>query len=305
MKTKLFLCLLGSLLMGLVLTSSAGAVRCKFEPIVSTDWLQTHNGQSDLVIIDIRSAEEYETEHIANAVNIPFVVPYSAWSDMRNDLLLELPGESDLFETIGSCGITRNSRVVIVPSGPAEPQYPLAGATRVALTLIYAGIKKVAVLDGGYAKWLAEGKPVTTAVPVISAQTYRGKVNDRIFVSMEYLRGQIGKALIIDARDAAVYNGSVVESYAAKPGHIPTAISLPAVLLWNTDGTNRPTGVLRQAVNDAIGKKDQKEIIIYCGVGGYASSWWYVLTRVLGYRHVKVFDGSAQEWAINYDMEIL
>jgi thiosulfate/3-mercaptopyruvate sulfurtransferase len=173
------------------------------------------------------------------------------------------------------------------------------------LTLIYAGIKKVAVLDGGYAKWLAEGKPVTTAVPVISAQTYRGKVNDRIFVSMEYLRGQIGKALIIDARDAAVYNGSVVESYAAKPGHIPTAISLPAVLLWNTDGTNRPTGVLRQAVNDAIGKKDQKEIIIYCGVGGYASSWWYVLTRVLGYRHVKVFDGSAQEWAINYDMEIL
>jgi thiosulfate/3-mercaptopyruvate sulfurtransferase len=47
-----------------------------------------------------------------------------------------------------------------------------------------------------------------------------------------------------------------------------------------------------------------QEIIVYCGVGGYASSWWFVLTQVLGYENVKIYDGSAQEWAKNYDMVI-
>ncbi|MGD9213142.1 MAG: rhodanese-like domain-containing protein, partial [Desulfobacteraceae bacterium] len=45
------------------------------------------------------------------------------------------------------------------------------------------------------------------------------------------------------------------------------------------------------------------EIIVYCGVGGYASSWWYLLTQVLGYENVKFYDGSAQEWVREYDMK--
>jgi thiosulfate/3-mercaptopyruvate sulfurtransferase len=51
-----------------------------------------------------------------------------------------------------------------------------------------------------------------------------------------------------------------------------------------------------------VGGPRSQEIIVYCGVGGYASSWWFVLTQVLGYENVKIYDGSAQEWAKSYDM---
>jgi thiosulfate/3-mercaptopyruvate sulfurtransferase len=300
-KNKLLLGLLGILLMSLLFTGAAGACR-KLGPLVSTDWLLTHGSERDVVIIDIRSAAEYEAGHIGGAISAPFEVPYSAWSAMRGELLLELPDQSELFNTIGLCGITKNSRVVVVTSGPAEPPYSIAAATRVALTLIYAGVKDVAVLDGGYAKWLAESKPVTTTVPVVSAVTWLGEADEGLFVSVEYIHERIGKAMIIDARDTDVYNGTIVEAYTAKPGHISTAISLPARLLWNEDGTYRPSGVLWKTAKAAIGKQKPKEIILYCGAGGYASSWWYVLTRVLGFKNVKIFDGSAQEWGIYYDM---
>jgi thiosulfate/3-mercaptopyruvate sulfurtransferase len=74
-------------------------------------------------------------------------------------------------------------------------------------------------------------------------------------------------------------------------------------LIWNEDGTYRSVEELDQLVLSVVGDKD-KEIVVYCGVGGYASTWWFVLTEVLDYKHVKIFDGAAQEWAKYYDMEL-
>jgi thiosulfate/3-mercaptopyruvate sulfurtransferase len=108
------------------------------------------------------------------------------------------------------------------------------------------------------------------------------------------------RLLIVDNRDANIYSGENIEPYAAKPGHIPTAKSLPAPLMWNPDGTFKSIDELKDLAS-AVVKKDDK-IILYCGVGGYASSWWFVLTQVLGYKDVKFYDGSAQEWAKYNDL---
>ena len=125
--------------------------------------------------------------------------------------------------------------------------------------------------------------------------------NKYMFIEEEQLKERMGKALIVDARDANVYSGEVIEPYANKAGHIPTAVSLPAVLIWNEDGTYKDMETIKNYIYDVIGRNRYTEIVLYCGVGGYASSWYYILNN-LGYTNVKFYDGSAQEWAINNDM---
>ena len=136
--------------------------------------------------------------------------------------------------------------------------------------------------------------------------TYRARVDRNMFVSMDYVHRQIEKRhsnmVLLDARDANVYTGEVIEFYAPQPGHIPTARSLPTISIWNADGTYKSVGELRDMASDVIGRDRNKHIVVYCGVGGYASSWWYVLAEVLGYRNVSIYDGSAQEWVLYYDM---
>lgn len=285
-------------------------------PIVATDWLEHNLGQEGLVIVDIRSPGEYGAGHIPGSINEPFVTafdsckgPSSNWIIGSDDCLwLQVPDVSDLFITIGNLGISRDSRVVVVTTpNPGEPPfYGFANATRVALTLIYAGVKNVAILDGGYPKWAAEGKPTDTAVPNVIPVTYRGKVNEAMFVPIEYVRKHIGEAVIVDARDAEVYFGVTIEPFAPKEGHIPNARSLPTPWLWklNLDGTYtyKDTEILRAMASGVVGRYKGREVIVYCGVGGYASSWWFVLTQILGYENVKLYDGAAQEWVRYYDM---
>jgi thiosulfate/3-mercaptopyruvate sulfurtransferase len=288
------------------------------DPIVSTDWLSAHSAK--VVILDIRSPGDYAAGHIPGSINEPFVTafdpacrgPSSNWiigSD--NCLWLQVPDVNNLLITIGNLGISKDSRVVVVTApNPGEPPfYGFANATRVTLTLIYAGVKNVAILDGGYPKWLAEDRPATTEVPVVTPVTYRGRVDQAMFISIEYVQKHIGKAVIIDARDADVYFGVTIEPFAPKEGHIPSARSLPTPWIWvqnsnetHTYYTYKNEDVLSAMASGVIGKHKANEIIVYCGVGGYASSWWFVLTQVLGYENVKIYDGSAQEWVRYYDM---
>jgi thiosulfate/3-mercaptopyruvate sulfurtransferase len=233
---------------------------------------------------------------------------------MRDGLLLEVPDKEDLFATIGNLGITAGSWVVVVTSpNPGEPpHYGLSAGTRVASTLIYAGIVNVAVLDGGYPKWVADGYDTTYDLPDVDAVTYEGSVKKKMFVTIEYLRRHLKRSRILDGRDADVYYGEVMEPFALKAGHIPGAVSLPAPWLWNMeeDGvyTFKDRETLGKMAQGALqrhrGKRghSRRGIIVYCGVGGYASSLWFVLTQVLGYDNVRFYDGSAQEWALSYPM---
>jgi thiosulfate/3-mercaptopyruvate sulfurtransferase len=273
-------------------------------PLVSCDWLESHTGANDLVIVDIRTAAEYAAGHIEHSVSAPFEVPYSAWITMRDDLLLELPDTAALFSTLRSLGISPHSKVVVVTSA-AQPPYPQANAPRVAETLGYAGVRDVTILDGGYPAWVAQGRPTTTAVPTVTPSTFAGTVDGDAFVDLEHVAGRIGTALLLDARDPEVYAGNVIEPWADKPGHIPTAVSLPATLIWNADGTYKSRRELRNLAEGVIGRHGgNREIIVYCGVGGYAGSWRYVLSAILGYTNVTMYDGSAQEWVRYHDMEM-
>ena len=299
----------GISVVALVLTLSTMAFARTIDPIVSTEWLNANGDMEGLVILDVRSDDAYAAGHIDGAVSEPFVVPFSAWITMPEEtgFLLELPPESELFAAIGDLGIDTQSKVVVVADpSPGEPaHYGPAGGARVASTLIYAGVADVAILDGGHTKWVADGYAVSTddvaPIPVV----FDGASNPWMFVSTEYVRQRAWWANLIDARDAAVYFGATIEPFAPVPGHIPTAMSLPTPWAYEEDMTFKSVETLDDMSSGVLGRRGHPfaEIIVYCGVGGYAGVWWYLLSQVLGYHNVKFYDGSAQAWvAAEHDM---
>jgi thiosulfate/3-mercaptopyruvate sulfurtransferase len=183
--------------------------------------------------------------------------------------------------------------------------YGAAGADRVAVTLLYAGVRNVAILDGGYEKWVADGCSTESGTVTPTPVTYMGEVDETMFASIEYVEDRIGEAVIVDTRDPPVYCGDVHEPWNTRDGHIPTAKNLPAPRLFDIkdDGagnavyiTYKKMDTLKEMVSNAVGDNKNREIIAYCGVGGYSSAAYFVLSEKLGYTNVKIYDGSTQEW---------
>jgi thiosulfate/3-mercaptopyruvate sulfurtransferase len=275
------------------------------DPIVTTEWLENRLREGDgtrppagLIVLDIRFEEEYAAAHVPGSISVPFGLN-SAWAVSDDVLILELPPDEDLFKAIGEAGMTAESQVVVVgrPVEPPNPPYQLADAARVAVTLIYAGIENVAVLAGGHAKWESEGLPVSVDVPAIAPVPYQASPDRCWWVTTDYVKDHMGECALIDARDPDDYFGASTDPFADMNGHIPTARSLPAVWVWEKDGTYRPDDVIEEMAAGVIGDDRDQEIVLYCGAGGYASTWWFLLTQLLGYRDVKIYDGSMEAWA--------
>jgi len=117
-----------------------------------------------------------------------------------------------------------------------------------------------------------------------------------MFVSTDYVERHLQSALLLDGRDPDQFFGISPCPFAGVGGHIPSARSLPAPWMWRDDGTYQPREVLEQMVVGVAGPDKDQEIILYCGVGGYAAAWWFVLTQMLGYMNVKIYDGAAEAW---------
>ncbi len=262
-------------------------------PFVSTDWLNQNLAAPALRIIDIRSSADYQKGHIPNAAHASL----NTWAVNREDLLRELPAEKDLVDLLGSLGITEASKIVVAGKGSSD--FDRADAIRVAWTMRVAGIQNVSVLDGGFQKWLNERRPATVDRPSFQPGEYKGRVDASRLASKNYVLRKIGKSILIDNRSPELFFGITTEPWALKPGHIKGARSLPTPWIFQPDGLLRSQSELESMAHGVVGRDKGKEIIAYCGVGAYASVWSYILTELLGYRNVKVYDGSLQEWILD------
>jgi thiosulfate/3-mercaptopyruvate sulfurtransferase len=262
------------------------------DPFVSTDWLEKNLNLPELVVIDARPSSEYQKGHIPNSI----ATKANAWTVNSGDLLKELPADADLLALIGSLGIKETSKVVVV--GKGETDFDRADAVRIGWTLLLGGVKNVSVLDGGYAKWRREKRAASVEPAIPAAGTYQAKINRTMLVSKKYVQSSIGKTVLIDTRVPDVFFGVGTEPWAPKPGHIPGAVDLPTPWIFQ-DGVIRNIKDLEAMANGAAGKNKSKEVIVYCGVGVYASVWHYVLIELLGYTNVNLYDGSMQEWIMD------
>lgn len=270
------------------------------EPIVNTEWLADNLAADDLVIVDIRPEAAYGAAHIPGAVSEPLDLgaPTSAWITTKDELSFERPDDQELFQTIGQLGISANSRVVVVTELSPEglPEYAFTFAARVADTLIYSGVHHVALLEGGFGKWVDEGLPSTDDPSEIIPVSYSGQTDRSMFVSHRYVERRLWRVPILDTRNAGMYFGTSPDPSSDSLGHIESASSLPTPWVFDEDGMFRDRDVLKQMAQGVIRRSRSREVIVYCGVGGFASVWWYLLTQVLGYRDVKFYDGSTEEW---------
>ncbi|WP_165064027.1 sulfurtransferase [Marisediminicola senii] len=262
------------------------------ERLVTTEWLASKLGTPGLVVVE--SDEDvllYETGHIPGAVKID-------WHTDLND-----PVERDYIDgaafagLLGSRGISRDSTVVIY----GDKNNWWAAYALWVFTLF--GHADVRLLDGGRAKWEAEGREYTTerteAVRVDYPVVERDDSGIRAF--KDDVLAHLGKPLI-DVRSPEEFSGerttapAYPEEGALRAGHIPTAANVPWGKAAAEDGTFRPVAELDALYRDGAGLSPDDEVIAYCRIGERSSHTWFVLTHLLGFENVRNYDGSWTEW---------
>jgi len=281
--------LLGVILILLLLLPAAALAR-DVAPIVSTAWLEQNLASPGVVTLDVRKVEEYKIGHIPKALN----VFYGSWAIKKGDLLNELPPNEDLFDMIGAAGIDQKSIIVVVGRTDTLPdQFDM---TRVAWTLKYMGLDNVAILNGGYNQWVKDKKPLSTEAVKPKPKAYKGKINRGLFVNKDYVMSRLGKAIILDTRGPAFYQGKEKLAFVPKIGRIKGAVNLPVGQLYTPGGLYKNEADLSALATAAVGSDKTKEIIAYCDTGKTCTSWAFVLTDLFGYKDVKIYDGSSMEW---------
>ena len=108
---------------------------------------------------------------------------------------------------------------------------------------------------------------------------------------------KIGQATIVDTRGPAFYAGKEKLEFVPKTGRIKGAVNLPVGQLYTPEGLYKAQADLAALAEKATGKDLGKEIILYCDTGKTCTSWAFIMTKMLGYKDVKIYDGSFMEWA--------
>ena len=176
-----------------------------------------------------------------------------------------------------------------------------------AIALERVGHNLYLILDGGFGKWLAEGRPTDTALPSVAASEFPvDRFADHFTVDYQTVLQHMERrsAVIIDVRPAEYYSGT--KSDEARAGHIPGALSRPYtedVLASEKYKTLKPIDELRQAYSELIPSHDST-VIVHCRTGHQASQTFFVLKRLLGYRNVLWYDAGWTEWAARPELPV-
>lgn len=280
-----------ALLLALTLIAPISLFARDIAPVVSTDWLEKNLTSPKIKMIDIRKLEEYKDGHVPGSLN-SF---YGVWAVKKGANQNDLPADDDLTDLIGSLGIAKESQVVVI--GKVDTPSDLVGITRVAWTLVYAGIENVTILDGGWNKWAADKKPVSREMAKAAPSAYQPKWNKAVLANKDYVLKMMKQALIVDTRTPDAFFGVMKMDFVQRAGHIPGAVCLPSIWMYTKDGTFKEKGDLEAMAAGVVGNDKSREMILYCDTGKFCTGLWYVLTEILGYKNVKSYDGAMEEWS--------
>ena len=249
----------------------------------SGDLLAANLDSANQVIIDARSAADYAASHIKNAVNL---TPGSFDKGGAGIDSTDLKSPADIAAMLGAAGISNGTRIVVYAKDVD------ANAGRVFWMLEYLGAKDVHVLDGGFDKWLSDGRATVTTATAPTAATFTPVPDgSKLATKAEVL------AHYADASTAATATYAIVDSreaadYATK--HITNAKNILTTAFLNADNTVKSYADLK-AVLDGNGIAAGKTVITHCYVG-YRSGQEYLIFRLMGF-NVSNYDGSWTEWS--------
>ena len=272
--------------------------------IVSTDWLARHLDAPDLRILDASwylpsegrdPKAEYDAAHIPGARFFDI----DEISDLNSRLPHMAPPKEKFVARMRAMGVGDGHRVI------AYDGAGLFSAARVWWLFRHMGKTDVAVLDGGFPKWVAEGRPVDDMPPFVrdrhmTARRNAGLVKD---VTQVASASKLGEAEIVDARPPRRFRGEAPEPRAGlRSGHIPGSKNVCFTELLNADGTMRADAELR-AVFEGAGVDLSRPVITTCGSGVTAAVLSLALERI-GHRNHALYDGSWAEWGMYADLAV-
>ena len=264
------------------------------EALVSTQWLATHLG--DVTVRVLESDEDvllYDIGHIPGALKIDW------HADLNAQVQRDYVSRAEFQALARRLGIDESTTVVFY--GDKNNWW----ATYALWVFQLFGMPNTRILDGGRAKWEAEGREMTTDVAAVSPSTYvapeREDARIRAFMSdvREHLTSS-GK--LVDVRSPDEFSGKKLhmpdypQEGAMRGGHIPGAKSVPWARAANPDGTFKSADELRAIYEGEAQLTKTDDVVAYCRIGERSSHTWFVLRYLLGYDKVRNYDGSWTEW---------
>lgn len=268
-----------------------------FSPLVSTAWLADLCGDANLVVLDAshhlpaagRNARaEFAAAHIPGARFLDL----ASLVDTTSSVPAALPRPDQLAERLASLGVVPSAAIILYDDSAIRT------AARAWFMLRASGWEKVAILDGGLAKWRAEGRPlessehaITPAAPATLTPPRAVRSKADMLANLETHAEQV-----LDARSAdRVYGTGIDPVHGGQNGRIPGALNLPYTEVLNADGTYKSPDELRAAFADA-GLDLARPVVTSCGSGVTASVLLFAL-HLIGKHDTALYDGSWSEWA--------
>jgi len=234
----------------------------------------------------------YEQGHIPGAVKLDWHV------DVQDPLQRDFVDKAGFEALMSRWGISNDTTVVFY--GDRNNWY----AAYSFWLFRYYGHTRALIMNGGRAKWVAEGRQLTREEPSITATSYTAQDPDAsIRAFRDDVQATIGndRTALVDVRSPAEYSGEKLhmEGYeqegAQRAGHVPGAQSIPWATAANADGTFKSADELKE-IYGGKGVTADKPVIAYCRIGERSAHTWFVLTQLLGYPNVRNYDGSWTEW---------
>ena len=277
------------------------------EFLVSTDWLAEHLADDDVRVFEttvfLRRGDgggfqvdsgrgEYESGHVPGA---GFLDLQGEFSDNDHDLRFMMPSAGAFAEAAGRHGISESSKLVLYDRSGS------AWAARLWWMFRSMGCEGASVLDGGWRRWTAEGRAVSTDTETYEPTTFVPAADPARFADLGEVRAFIdssdtGGSCLINALSREQHAGADGGGAYGRPGHIPGATNVPSMELTNPDtGLYRPADELASLFEEAGADRAQR-VVTYCG-GGIAASNDALVLSLLGYENVAVYDASMSEYA--------
>lgn len=274
------------------------------EHIVSTDWLSAHLDDLDLRIFDCTTYLIYETgtgrPYRVESGRADFDtghIPGADYLDLQGELSdgsaktnFMMPPIEDLARRFALKGIGNDTRVVLYSRKAAQ------WATRIWWMLRAVGFDNVAILDGGFDKWVVEGRPTSTTGRTYPAAELTAKPRPELFVGKEEMKAAIGKADVCTINALAPDLHAGTNARYGRAGRIPHSVNVPAASLHDPSSFALHPADTVASIFKNIGADKSKRILIYCG-GGIAATLDAFLLHQLGYTDLAVYDASMSEWA--------
>jgi thiosulfate/3-mercaptopyruvate sulfurtransferase len=272
--------------------------------LVSTDWLAKHLRDPDLRVLDASwylrgSGRDAKAEYAAAHIPGARFFDIDEISDQRSDLPHMAPPPEKFISRMRAMGVGDGHQVVVYDGAG------LFSAARVWWTFRLMGKVDVAVLDGGFPKWRAEGREIEDMPPVIRDRHMTASRQNQLVKDVTQVAhaAKLGEAEVLDARSAARFQGEAAEPRPGlRSGHIPGSKNIPFATVLNPDGTMKSPADLR-ALFEAAGVDLKKPAITSCGSGVTAAILSLALERI-GHRNHALYDGSWAEWGMYDDLRV-